>query len=270
MLEFYDTHAHLDSRRFASDLGEVIARAEAAGISRIITVGTDFRSSARAIELSEAYEAVYAVVGWHPTAALEAPADLRPTLRQLARHPKVVALGETGLDYYHLPTREKRGATGQDDQRYRERQAVLFQQHLEVAAETGLGCVVHSRSALNEVLAQMRPLAGRARGVVHCFVDDAAALGRVLEIGSAASFTGVITYESAAAARAALAAAPPGKFMLETDCPYLAPEPNRRQRCEPAHVQEIARVAAAVRRVSLAELSAVTCAAAREFFGRLR
>jgi len=270
MSEFYDTHAHLDSPRFRNDLDEVVARAEAAEITRIITVGTDFRSSARAIELSEAHAAVYAVVGWHPTAALEAPADLRPTLRQLARHPKVVALGETGLDHYHLPSRERRGATGADDQRYKRRQTVLFQQHLEVAAELGLGCVVHSRNALDEVLALMRPFAGQARGVAHCFVDDAAALGRVLETGSVASFTGVITYENAAAARAALAAAPPGKFMLETDCPWLAPMPDRRRRCEPALVQDIARAAAAVRGVSLAELSAATCAAAHEFFAKLR
>jgi len=270
MPEFYDTHAHLDSPRFAKDLAEVIARAEAAGITRVITVGTDLRSSARAIELSEQYPAVYAVVGWHPTAALEAPADLQPALRQLAQHPKVVALGETGLDFHHLPTRERRGATPEDDQRYKQRQALLFHQHLQAAAELGLGCVVHSRNALSETLAQMRPFAGQARGVLHCFVDDAAALGQVLEAGSLVSFAGVVTYESAAAARAALAAAPLGKFMLETDCPYLAPMPHRRQRCEPASVQEIARVAAAVRSVSLAELSAATCATAREFFGKLR
>jgi TatD DNase family protein len=270
MPEFYDTHAHLDSPRFTNDLDEVIARAEAAGITRVITVGTDFQSSARAIELSRQYAAVYAAVGWHPTAALQAPADLRPTLRQLAQHPKVVALGETGLDYHHLPSRESRGATAAADQRYKQRQTLLFHQHLEVAAELGLGCVVHSRNSLQEVLAQMRPFAGQVRGVLHCFVDDAAAMGQVLEAGSLVSFTGVVTYQSGAAAREALGAAPPGKFMLETDCPYLAPCPNRRRRCEPACVQEIARVAAAVRGVSLAELSVATCAAAREFFGKLR
>jgi len=268
--EFYDTHAHLDSPRFAHDLAEVIARAEAAGISRVITVGTDLPSSARAIELSEQYPAVYAAVGWHPTAALEAPADLRPALRRLAQHPKVVALGETGLDFYHLPSRERRDATAEDDQRYKESQTHLFRQHLEAAAELGLGCVVHSRNALSETLAQMRPFAGQVRGVLHCFVDDAAALGQVLAAGWLVSFTGVVTYESAAAARAALVAVPLGKFMLETDCPYLAPMPHRRRRCEPACVREIACFAAALRGVSLAELSAATCATAREFFGKLR
>src|SRR5262245_33359781 len=100
---FYDTHAHLDDEAFAADLEQVVARAHGAGINKIISIGTDFASSERAVRLSERFASVYAVVGWHPNDAASAPADLRPALRELARHPKVVALGETGLDYYRLP-----------------------------------------------------------------------------------------------------------------------------------------------------------------------
>ena len=137
---FYDTHAHLTRREFADDLPQVIARAEAAGIAKIISIGTDLASSERAVKLAEQYPNVFAAVGWHPSHALEAPDDIRPALRDLARHPKVVALGETGLDYYRLPSRQA-GFTVADDERYKAKQAGLFRQHLEVAAELGLNCV---------------------------------------------------------------------------------------------------------------------------------
>src|SRR5579863_1476282 len=131
---FYDTHAHLDYPDYAADLPHVIERARVAGIARIITIGTDLESSARAVKLSEQYPAVFAAVGWHPTNVLEAPDDLRPELRKLAAHPKVVAIGETGLDYHHLPG-EKPGAPSDADQAYKLKQAKIFRQQLEVAAE---------------------------------------------------------------------------------------------------------------------------------------
>ena len=108
MAIFFDTHAHLDYPDYAPDLAEVIARAQAAGITKIISIGTNLDSSERAIRLAEKFPNVYAAVGWHPTEALKAPDDLRPALRELARHPKVVAIGETGLDYHHLPERRSR------------------------------------------------------------------------------------------------------------------------------------------------------------------
>src|SRR5712671_1203214 len=115
---FFDTHAHLDYPDYASDLREIIARAQAAGITKIISIGTSLASSERAIRLAEQYPGVYAAVGWHPTEALDAPEDLRPALRELAKHPKVVAIGETGLDYHHLPG-EKPEFTAADDARYK-------------------------------------------------------------------------------------------------------------------------------------------------------
>src|SRR5439155_7865655 len=131
----------------------VIGRAAASGIVKIMAIGTDLESSARAVKLSERFPNVYSAVGWHPSRALEAPDDLRPALRELARHPKVVGLGETGLDYYRLPSAQ--GGTPADDQRYRQKQYALFQQHWEVASELKLNCVVHQRDAFEEVLAAM-------------------------------------------------------------------------------------------------------------------
>jgi TatD DNase family protein len=234
---FYDTHAHLDFPDFAADLPQVITRALDAGIARIITVGTDLESSKRAVRLAEQYPAVFAAVGWHPTAANEAPEDLRPALRELTHHPKVVAIGETGLDYHHLPSRES-GGTPADDERFRQNQARIFEQQLEAAAEAGLNAVIHQRDALEDTLALMQKFAGRVRGQFHCFANDVATMQRIVAMGSLVSFTGIVTFKNARAVRDTLAATPLDRFMLETDCPYLAPVPYRGKRCEPAYVKE--------------------------------
>jgi TatD DNase family protein len=265
---FFDTHAHLDYPEFAADFSEVLARAQAAGISKFISIGTNLASSRRAIALAEKFPPVYAVAGWHPSDVLEAPEDLRPELRELAGHPKVVALGETGLDYYRLPGAQ--GGTAEDDARYKKRQAEIFRQQLEVAAETGLNCVIHQRAAFDDTLAQLKPFAGKVRGVFHCFGESLERLQQVLAIGSLVSYTGIITFKNGQNIRDAVAATPLDKFMLETDCPYLAPVPHRGRRCEPAFVKEISETIAQTRKCSLAELSAATCRTAHEFFPKLQ
>jgi TatD DNase family protein len=215
--------------------------------------------------LAEQHADLYAVVGWHPSDAPEAPEDLRPALRELAGHPKVVAMGETGLDYYRRPS-TRPGFTAADDEPYKRKQADLFRQHLEVAAELELNCVIHQRDALEDTLAQLEPFADRVRGVFHCFANDETALRRVLALRSIVSFTGILTFKNGQNIRDALAAAPLDQFMLETDCPYLAPIPYRGKRCEPAHVVETARTAALVKGCSLETLSEVTCRTAETFF----
>jgi len=269
MIAFYDTHAHLDYPDYSQDLPQVVGRAAACGIIKIVTIGTTLASSQQAVGLAERFANIFAVVGWHPNEALEAPEDLRPALRELAKHPKVVALGETGLDYYRLPSREK-GGTVEQDESLKRKQAQVFLQHLEVAAEAGLNCVIHQRGAFEDTLAVMRPFAERVRGQFHCFAEDAVAMRRVLEMGSVVSFTGILTFKSAQNIRDTLAATPLGQFMLETDCPYLAPVPYRGKRCEPAYVKEIAQVAAQVQGRTLEELSAATCEAAQKFFPKIR
>jgi TatD DNase family protein len=226
-------------------------------------------SSRRAIALSERFDAVYAAVGWHPTNVTAAPEDFRPQLRDLARHPKVVALGETGLDYHHLPGGEgERSAV--EAERHKARQAALFTQHLEVAAEAGLNCVVHQRDAFSDTVAVMERFAGRVRGVYHCFVDGREEMQRVLSSGSLVSFTGIVTFKNAHSVRDTVAATPLDKLMLETDCPYLAPMPYRGKRCEPAYVKEVSGTVAAVKSCSPEELGRATCGTAGDFFPKLK
>src|SRR5262249_24414379 len=149
----------------------------------------------RAIDLSERFPQVFAVVGWHPNDALAAPADLRPALRELAAHRKVVAIGETGFDYYRLPS-AKPGGRAEEDASVKRRQAEIFEQQLEVAAELGLNCVIHQRAALEDTLAMVERFAGRVRSQFHCFVDAPAAMRRILALGSIVSFTGLLTFKN--------------------------------------------------------------------------
>ena len=267
MAIFFDTHAHLDYPEYEKDFAEVLARAQAAGITKIISIGTSLDSSRRAIALAEKFPAIYAAVGWHPSEALTAPEDLRPTLRELASHPKVVAIGETGLDYYRLPSSQNSSAA--DDAHYKQRQAEIFQQQLNVAAETGLNCIIHQRASFDDTLTQLKNFAGKTRGVFHCFGESVARLNQILAIGSLVSYTGIVTFKNALNVRTAVAATPLDKFMLETDCPYLAPVPHRGQRGEPSFVKEISETVAQVKLCSLDELSAATCRTAHEFFPKL-
>jgi TatD DNase family protein len=267
---FYDTHAHLDFPDYAGEVTGVLERAARAGIGRVVCIGTDLESSRKAVALSEAHACVYAVVGWHPTHVMEAPEDIREPLGQLVSHPKVVAIGETGLDFYRMPS-GREGGTVEEDEAYRRRQRELFLQQLEVAEATGMNVVVHQRGdVLEETLAMMAPFAGRVKGQFHCFGGDTAAMGRILAGGSLVSFTGIVTFKSAQSVRETVAAAPMGRFMLETDCPYLAPVPHRGTRCEPAHVAEIAAEVARVKQCGLDVLSRATGEAAHGFFPKLR
>lgn len=266
MAVFYDTHSHLGFPDFANDLPDVVARAEAAGIAKIITIGTDLPGSRRAVEIAERFPNVFAAVGWHPTHVLDAPEDVRPGLRELARHPKVVAIGETGLDFFRRRGDEK---SPEEMERYKMRQAAIFRQQMELAVEFGLNCIIHTRDSFEETLAQMHPFQGKTRGVFHCFSEDAACMKRVLDAGSIVSFTGILTFKNGQNVRDTLAATPLGRFMLETDCPFLAPAPYRGKRCEPAYVREISQIAAEVRTCSLDELSKATMETAHDFFPKL-
>ena len=267
MAEFYDTHAHLDYSEYEADFPEVLARAQAAGITKIISIATDLDSSHRALALAEKHAMIYAAVGWHPSNAHEAPADIRPALRELARHPKAVAIGECGLDYYRLPSAS--GGSADDDARYKQKQAEIFQQQLEVAAEMNLNCVIHQRSSFDDTLTQIQPFAKKTRGVFHCFGESIERLEKILALGWLVSYTGIVTFKNGQNIRDAVAATPLDKLMLETDCPYLAPMPYRGKRCEPAYVKEISETVASVKLCSPSELSAATCRTAHDFFPKM-
>ena len=255
-----DTHAHLDYEDFAVDFDAVLQRARDAGVERIITIGTSVESSRRAVELAEQHPMIYAVVGVHPTAAAEAPANMAEALTALAVHPRVVAIGETGLDYHRLPEDAEQQTAS------KETQANVFRQQLDVAADSGLNVVIHQRDAWDDTLAILRDYTGRLRGVFHCFGGTPAQADEVLSLGHLVSFTGIATFKNAAVVRETAAHVPADRFMVETDCPYLAPVPYRGKRCEPAHTRETAAAVAAARGTTLETLSRQTTTTAEAFF----
>ena len=267
MEPFYDTHAHLTFPDFAEDIPGLIERAQAAGITRIISIGTDLESSQSAVTLAEAHAPVYAVVGWHPNDLAAAPEDVAPALRKLCGHPKVVAVGETGIDHFRLPSGN--GGSPADDEAWKTRQIKIFRQQLELAVEQNLNVVIHQRAALEPTLEIFQEYANRVRGQFHCFVDDSASMQRVIGMGSIVSFTGIVTFKNAREVRETVASTPLDSLMVETDSPFLAPMPYRGKRCEPAYTRHTAERVAEVKGVSLAELSEVTCATAHNFFPKL-
>jgi TatD DNase family protein len=267
MEPFYDTHAHLTFPDFAAEIPGLIERAQAAGITRIISIGTDLESSQRAVALAEAHAPVYAAVGWHPNDLAAAPDDVAPELRKLCDHPKVVAVGETGIDHFRLPSGN--GGSPADDEVWKTRQIKIFRQQLELALEQNLNVVIHQRAALEPTLEIFQEYANRVRGQFHCFVDDSASMQRVIGMGSIVSFTGIVTFKNAREVRETVASTPLDSLMVETDSPFLAPMPYRGKRCEPAYTRHTAERVAEVKGVSLVELSEVTCATAHNFFPKL-
>ncbi len=282
--QLIETHAHLDYPDFAKDFEEILRRANKAGVSRIITIGTSIESSRRAIELAEQHENVFAVIGVHPTTVLESGDDVIDPLRELAKNPRVVAIGETGLDYHRLPsaepdsekgTRVMRALQGETEEQieagvadgaYKDKQAALFEQQLDLAVESGLNVVIHQRDAWDDTLKVMEPYTGKVRGVFHCFGGTLEQAQDVIALGHLVSFTGIVTFKNGTEVRAVAAAVPLDKFMVETDCPYLAPVPFRGQRCEPAHTRLVADEIARARNVGVEKIASATTATAEEFF----
>ncbi len=264
---FYDTHAHLDFPDFENDVADVVQRAEQAGINRIVTIGTTLETSRKAIALADRFPTVFAAVGWHPSYVTAAPETLPAEFRELASHPKVVAIGECGLDYAHLPSRSDESLAA--DHEYKRRQANLFRQQLQLAAEAGLNVIVHQREAFIDTTDILALFAPKVRAVFHCFVGTPENMQHVLALRSFVSFTGIATFKNAAVVRETIRAVPLGAFMLETDCPFLAPAPHRGKRCEPAYVAEIAAAVAKEKGCSLEDLSKATCDLARQFFQKL-
>ncbi|HWX15412.1 MAG TPA: TatD family hydrolase [Chthoniobacterales bacterium] len=280
-----ETHAHLDYPDFANDFDDVLHRATEAGVTRIITIGTSVESSRRAVDLAEKHSNIFAVIGVHPAYAEESAEDVITPLRELAENPRVVAIGETGLDYHRLPSvsaaKEKKvqvfaralqGETEEEieasiqDGAYKSRQASLFQQQLDLALELGLNLVIHQRDAWDDTLEIMRPYSGKLRGVFHCFGGSLEQANEVVDLGHLVSFTGIVTFKNGASVREVAARIPLWKFMVETDCPYLAPVPFRGKRCEPAHTRIVAETIAAARGISLDDVAAMTTQTAQEFF----
>ena len=248
-----DSHLHLDDDKFGEEVAAVIERAEEAGVTAMVTAGVDLASSRAALALAERHAAVYAAVGFHPhEAATMQPEDTRE-LRRLADHPKVVAVGEIGLDYYR-------------DHSPRETQRRVMQDQLDLAAELGFPVVVHNRKADRDIYAILSRWSeaaassyqGRSLGMLHCFSEDLEAALRYIALGFCVSLAGPVTYPNAGKAWEVAGGVPLDRLLVETDSPYLPPQSRRGHRNEPAHVAAVVAQIASQRKLSPADVAAQT------------
>jgi TatD DNase family protein len=253
-----DSHAHLEGKRFDADRDAVIERARAAGVETILTVGQvgeDWGSMEASLALAEAHEFIVTSVGLHPHDARHFDAATAARMAATATHPKVVAWGECGLDYYY-------------DNSPREAQVASFREQLRLAREARLPVIVHSRDAADETLAALGDeLAGHeAGGVFHCFSYDLGVAREAARLGFLVSFSGIVTFASATGVREAAAELPIDAILVETDCPFLAPVPHRGKRNEPAFVAATAAEVARLRGVSVDEIARATTENFRRLF----
>jgi len=255
-MELFDTHCHLSFEPLCQEVPAILQRSRDAGVKSWITVGTDIKDSEKAVALAEQFENLYAAIGLHPHEAQSLTAEALNRLRQLAENPKVVAIGETGLDFHY-------NFSKQPDQ------IRAFVAQLKLAAELNLPVIVHSRNAFEQTMELLQQYGPADRPVVlHCFSGSAEQLRQVLARGYYVSFTGLVTFKNASGVREAARQVPLDRLMLETDCPYMSPEPMRKQKInEPALMVHTARYLAELKAVELEQLAEATTANARSFFG---
>ncbi|MFH1147330.1 MAG: TatD family hydrolase [Pseudomonadota bacterium] len=243
---YIDSHAHLDFPDYDSDRELVVQRAKDAGVERIITIGTNLDASFKAIQIAAWFPEVFAAVGIHPHDAKTATHETYETLMSLAAAEKVVAIGETGLDFFKEYSR-------------RDEQEIVFRKHIGLAKEVNLPLIIHDRDAHDAVLRILREENARdTGGVFHCFAGDYAFAGKCLDLGFYISFTGVITFPKAASLREVAEKAPLDRLLIETDSPFLSPVPYRGRRNEPAYVGNVAKMIAEIRKVPVEEIARCT------------
>ena len=247
-----DSHVHLDDSKFDADRDQTIQRALAAGVECMMAIGTgngppDLETG---IRFADRYPFIYATIGVHPHDASKAAPETFTNLRQLTAHPKVLAIGEIGLDYHY-------------DLSPRDVQRAVFERQLEIAAAASKPIVIHTREAWDDTLAILRSH-WQGGGIMHCFTGDARQARQALDLGFHLSFGGVLTFPKADAVREAARITPPDRLLVETDCPYLAPVPHRGKRNEPAFVVETVRRLAEVRGSTPDEIASQTTCNFRE------
>ena len=248
-----DSHAHIDDERFDADREEVVARALAAGVSLIVNIGADMASSARSVALAEKYPGIYAAVGMHPHDSQDMKETDYRQLEQWANHPKVVAIGEIGLDYHY-------------DLSPRPVQKEVFLRQLDVARKTGKPFIIHEREAHADMLDIIRNAARGLNGVFHCFSGSVETAREYLKMGFYISVAGPVTFPKSVKTKEVAKAVPLDRLLVETDSPYLTPQPFRGKRNEPAYVRLVAEEIANLRDISLAELAEATTANVRRLF----
>lgn len=250
---FIDTHCHLDFPEFDRDRDEVIKRAKCDGIDYIVNIGSSLEGSKKSVELSRTYDFIYATVGIHPHEADRCDKKIQDVLKELARHDKVIAIGEIGLDYYKNYSQA-------------ENQKSLFLSLISLAKDSNLPLVVHTRQAEAETLKILKD-AMPIRAVVHCFSGDEAFLKDCLDLGFLISFTCNITYKKAENLRHLVKLTPLDRLLLETDAPYLPPEGFRGKRNEPVYVKLLAEEISRIKNTNIEEVARVTTENAKNFFG---
>ncbi len=254
-MELIDTHCHLTFDGLIQDIDGVVARSKAAGVVGWLTVGTDMQENRKAVELADKYENMYAAVGIHPHDAKDVTAETLAQLKELALNEKVVAIGETGLDFHYnlSPHHDQKRA---------------FAAHLNIAAELNLPVIIHCREAFEETMQVLDNHAGRVKKIVfHCFSGSAEQAKIVLDYGFYISFTGVVTFKNAEVTRQAAKVVPTDRLMLETDCPYMSPEPMRKQKInEPALMLHTAEYLAELKGMDPADFADAVTATSKTFF----
>ncbi|WP_047980706.1 TatD family hydrolase [Ornithinibacillus contaminans] len=242
----FDTHVHVNARQFMEDRDEVIQRAFDAGVTYMVVVGFDRETIPLAIDIAEQYETIYAAVGWHPVDAIDmTDADLA-WIEELASHPKVVAIGEMGLDYHW-------------DKSPKDVQKAVFRKQIQLAKKVNMPIIIHNREATEDIITILQEEdAAQVGGIMHCYNDSAAYVQTCLDMNFYISLGGPVTFKNAPLPKEVAAVVPLDRLLVETDAPFLAPHPNRGKRNEPAYVKLVAEKIAEIRDVSLEELSEKT------------
>lgn len=251
----FDTHAHFDDSRFDGDRDEVLKSLRDYNVTNIINIGSSMKTSKSSVELSEKYDFVYASVGVHPSETGELTQEDMDTLLKLSKKDKVKAIGEIGLDYHYLP-----------DDVPPEVQKKWFKRQLELAISLDMPVIIHDRDSKGECLDILKKY-NVSNGVVHCFSGSAETASEILKLGMMISFTGVLTFKNAKRAIEACKIIPLDRLMIETDCPYMTPEPHRGERNFSGYVEFIARKMAEIKGISYEELAQITDQNAKRFFG---
>lgn len=256
MLTYIDSHAHYDDEQFDGDRAVLLDRLHENGVRNIVNIGCSLERSQFSVDLAEKYSFVYAAVGVHPEDAPDTPDGYLSKVEFWTANPKVVAIGEIGLDYHY---------EGFD----RELQIRFFEEQLDLAERSGLPVIIHSRDATEDTMNILRRR-GRVKGVMHCFSGSAETARQVLELGMNISFTGVLTFKNARKAVEAVKVIPLDRLMLETDCPYMAPEPYRGKRCDSSMITRVIDKIAEIKEVSPETVAETTMANTLKLFERMK
>ncbi|MCM3708320.1 MULTISPECIES: TatD family hydrolase [Cytobacillus] len=252
---FFDTHAHLNAEQYNEDLQEVIDRALNEGISNIVVVGFDRPTIEKAMELTEKYNFIYASVGWHPVDAIDMTEEDLLWIEELSSHPKVVALGEMGLDYYW-------------DKSPKDIQKEVFRKQIRLAKKVKLPIVIHNRDATADIVEILKEEgAGEVGGIMHCFSGSPEIAQECVDMNFYISLGGPVTFKNAKKPKEVADIIPLEKLLIETDCPYLTPHPHRGTRNEPSYVKLVAEQIAEIKGFSIEEVAQATTENAKKLFG---